>query len=84
MRSAIGDRVKCLGFPGVDEERNERVGKEKDAVVDIGLDGGKKILVCRTDEQVMFCSFFLSPVMREEMNRANACPFSLRWLVSVP
>jgi acetate kinase len=52
LRSAIGERVKCLGFAGVDEGRNERVGKENGIVVDIGLDGGKKLLVCRTDEQL--------------------------------
>jgi acetate kinase len=55
VREAIGRGVRCLGFAGVDSGKNDQVeGQGK--VVNIGVEGGvgqgKKILVCKTDEQV--------------------------------
>jgi acetate kinase len=55
LRSTVGERVRCLGFSGVDGKKNEGVDVEHGVVVDIdqNADGarGKRILVCRTDEQ---------------------------------
>lgn len=55
LREIVGRGVECLGFAGIDAVRNE-AGKVKEGgtVVDISNDcgdKGKKILVCKTDEQ---------------------------------
>lgn len=55
LRQTIGAKVECLGYVGIDPERNRSPGE--DIVVDIGKQGGDtetsgRILVCRTDEQV--------------------------------
>ncbi|KAI6099620.1 Acetokinase family-domain-containing protein [Pisolithus sp. B1] len=53
LRSKVGEAVSCLGFAAVDERENEGVEEKKGVVVDIGNTGqcGKRVLVCRTDEQ---------------------------------
>jgi len=56
LRETVGRGVECLGFGRIDVGRNanNRV-KEGGVVVDIGGDEkalGKKILVCKTDEQL--------------------------------
>ena len=55
LRQVIGTKVECLGYVGIDPERNQSPGEG--IVVDIGKRDGdtetsRKILVCRTDEQV--------------------------------
>lgn len=54
LRALIGERVGCLGYTQVDEERNGAVDGTDGVVVDIGAVGAltKRLLVCRTDEQV--------------------------------
>lgn len=59
LRAVLGERAACLGFGGgrgVDARRNAGVEGEGGVVVDIGFEGEqggeKRILVCRTDEQV--------------------------------
>lgn len=53
LRAVIGEKVRCLGFAQIDESKNERLDGEGGVVLDISQGGeGKKILVCRTDEQV--------------------------------
>ncbi|KAI5994314.1 Acetokinase family-domain-containing protein [Pisolithus marmoratus] len=53
LRSRVGEAVRCLGFAAVDDGMNEGVDGRKGVVVDIGDggQGGKRVLVCRTDEQ---------------------------------
>lgn len=55
LRAEIGKYAQCLGF-NVDEEKNKGAIKKEGVVIDIGVatdgDGGKRVLVCRTDEQV--------------------------------
>lgn len=49
LREAVVKRVECLGF-GLDGGRNGKLGGG--VVEDIGREGGgKRILVCKTDEQ---------------------------------
>ncbi len=62
IRQVIGGKMACLGFEAVDAEKNEKMDALEGVVVDLGAgraDGegvvegkGKKLLVCRTDEQV--------------------------------
>ncbi|KAJ7116450.1 Acetokinase family-domain-containing protein [Mycena epipterygia] len=54
LRALIGERIECLGYPHVDEGRNVGVDATEGIVVDVGAPGvaGKRLLVCRTDEQV--------------------------------
>lgn len=57
LRATIGQKVKCLGFMDVDEDRNVNPGEG--VVTDIGKGEGKGILVCKTDEQVRsFTSYY--------------------------
>lgn len=60
LRDVVGKKVRCLGFVELDEERNAGVDGVEGEVVDIGVEGerarGRRLLVCRTDEQV--CWFF--------------------------
>ncbi|KAH7927913.1 acetate kinase [Leucogyrophana mollusca] len=52
LRSAIGEAVGCLGFAAVDEGRNRKVSTGDEVVADVGREGGgKRLLVCKTDEQ---------------------------------
>lgn len=50
LRSAVGEKVACLGFE-IDGEKNKKLGGG--SVEDIGRSSGsdKKVLVCQTDEQ---------------------------------
>ena len=61
MRSIIAEKVRCLGYRELDEGKNEGASKESAVVVDISSsDGGgratagrtKRIMVCKTNEQV--------------------------------
>lgn len=53
LRAVIGERVQCLGFARIDESKNEDLDGADGVVFDISLgEEEKKILVCRTDEQV--------------------------------
>jgi acetate kinase len=66
LREAVGRRVGCLGFVPLDGERNEGADGVEGVVVDVGADvgsgsgswsvegeeRGRRLLVCRTDEQV--------------------------------
>lgn len=52
LRSAVGDAVHNLGYSTIDEHVNQELERREAAVIDIGKqDGGKRMLVCRTDEQ---------------------------------
>lgn len=58
LRKVVSERVLCLGFVAIDGARNsaEEV-KRGGVIIDIGSDStqgaeGKKILVCKTDEQL--------------------------------
>ncbi|KAI0360164.1 acetate and butyrate kinase [Trametes cingulata] len=53
LREAVVERAKCLGF-ALDEKANGEVDKREGAVVDVGREkeDGKRVLVCRTDEQL--------------------------------
>ncbi|KAG0705710.1 acetate and butyrate kinase [Suillus ampliporus] len=52
LRRAVGEAVACLGFAAMDETKNTQVKDGDGMVVDIGKgDGGKRMLVCHTDEQ---------------------------------
>lgn len=52
LRSAIGKAVNNLGYSAIDEHANEELDQHEGTVIDIGKhDGGKRMLVCRTDEQ---------------------------------
>ncbi|KAI9570496.1 Acetokinase family-domain-containing protein [Boletus coccyginus] len=52
LRSAIGEAVNCLGYSPIDERVNQELDRREGTVIDIGKhEGGKRLLVCRTDEQ---------------------------------
>ncbi|KAI9000594.1 acetate and butyrate kinase [Trametes punicea] len=52
LREAVVDKVKCLGF-ALDERANQEVDSKDGAVVDVGkLKDLRRVLVCRTDEQL--------------------------------
>jgi acetate kinase len=51
LRESLIERCACLGFV-IDSTRNEGVDEQEGVVVEIGKDGQRKVLVCRTDEQV--------------------------------
>ncbi|KAG6816891.1 hypothetical protein H0H87_002012 [Tephrocybe sp. NHM501043] len=56
LREVVCARVRCLGYAKVDPAKNAELGEG--VVVDIGVEGEgkgereKRVLVCRTDEQV--------------------------------
>jgi len=58
FRSIVGKKVECLGYPPVREQNNIEASGQRAAVVDIstvrqeGHGRIKRILVCKTDEQV--------------------------------
>ncbi|KAG1905534.1 acetate and butyrate kinase [Suillus fuscotomentosus] len=53
LRRAVGEAVACLGFAVIDETKNSQVNDDEGIIVDIGKgDGMKRMLVCRTDEQL--------------------------------
>lgn len=54
LREAVTKAVECLGFGMVDAGRNADDNvNEGGVVVDIGIEGmDKRILICKTDEQV--------------------------------
>jgi len=51
IREDVGTRVRCLGFEVINESVNGNLGEG--TIVDLSLNGskGKRVLVCRTDEQ---------------------------------
>lgn len=52
LRSAVGEAINNLGYSAIDEHVNKELDQYAGTVVDIGKsDGGKHVLVCRTDEQ---------------------------------
>ncbi|KAI0671436.1 acetate and butyrate kinase [Trametes maxima] len=52
LRDAVVEKVKCLGF-ALDPQANLEVDKHEGAVVDIGKPKDlRRVLVCRTDEQL--------------------------------
>ncbi|KAJ7672141.1 acetate and butyrate kinase [Mycena polygramma] len=55
LRAFIGERIKCLGYE-IDPERNNAVDSVEGAVVEVGVSRdetpAKRLLVCRTDEQL--------------------------------
>ncbi|KAG6821461.1 hypothetical protein H0H93_010185 [Arthromyces matolae] len=52
LRQVVAARARCLGYAEVDEIKNASVGNEDGVVIDIGVSGQQKVLVCRTDEQL--------------------------------
>ncbi|KAL1747020.1 Acetokinase family-domain-containing protein [Schizophyllum fasciatum] len=54
LRKVLCDRIQCLGFGPVSEERNNAVDDTPGEVIDIGKTDSepRRLLVCRTDEQV--------------------------------
>ena len=60
LREAVIEKAKCLGFD-LDVDVNRRVDNDDEVVVDIGKSGdGRRVLVCRTDEQVCLRESFQS------------------------
>ncbi len=54
LRGAVARKAACLGFE-LDADANERVDGDNGVVVDIGKSkDGRRVFVCRTDEQVRF------------------------------
>jgi acetate kinase len=54
LRAAVVRAAACLGF-ALDEAANDAVSSAGEGVVEIGSapgEGGKRVLVCPTDEQV--------------------------------
>ncbi|EJF64671.1 acetate and butyrate kinase [Dichomitus squalens LYAD-421 SS1] len=52
LREAVLDKAACLGFE-LDPEANGKVDGDESVVVDVGKGKeGKRVLVCRTDEQL--------------------------------
>ncbi|CDO71825.1 hypothetical protein BN946_scf184939.g49 [Trametes cinnabarina] len=52
LREAVVESVRCLGF-ALDEKANQEVDSRDGAVVDVGkLKELRRVLVCRTDEQL--------------------------------
>ncbi|EMD34066.1 hypothetical protein CERSUDRAFT_117576 [Gelatoporia subvermispora B] len=53
LREAVVEKVRCLGFE-VDQTKNNGVDDQEGSVVEIwkSTEDGKRILVCRTDEQM--------------------------------
>ncbi|KAI0368759.1 acetate and butyrate kinase [Pilatotrama ljubarskyi] len=53
LREAVVEKAKCLGF-ALDPQANGEVDAKEGAVVEVGKerDGPKRVLVCRTDEQL--------------------------------
>jgi len=57
LRKAVGQKLRCIGCNALDEEKNSKVDDVEGSVIDIDVrskdkDGERRILVCRTDEQV--------------------------------
>ncbi|KAF7985627.1 hypothetical protein HWV62_2127 [Athelia sp. TMB] len=54
LRERIGKAVECLGFPEIDRGKNQsQKVKEGGVVVEIdNAESGKRVLVCKTDEQL--------------------------------
>lgn len=77
LREAVTERVECLGF-AIDPKANREVEGTEGAVVDIGKHSeGRRVLVCRTDEQVSIQTALVS-------NDADVYYHSMRWQRSAP
>jgi acetate kinase len=76
LREKVVVGVRCLGFE-LDPRKNRELGSQ-DVVSDVTTEGaGKKVLVCRTDEEVsLFCTsifaYLAANLMQFEMARACA------------
>jgi len=51
LRKRVVEHVACLGFT-VDDKKNQQLDMGDDSVIEIGVHGNKKTLVCATDEDV--------------------------------
>jgi acetate kinase len=51
LRESVIERCACIGF-AIDRTRNDAVDDQVGEVMEIGKEGQRKVLVCRTDEQV--------------------------------
>jgi len=76
LRGSVIERCACLGFV-IDRTRNEAVDDQEGEVVEIGKDDQRKVLVCRTDEQVC-----VAPRKKRIQNILRCC--SSRWQDNVP
>ena len=76
FRGSVVEQCACLGFV-IDRTRNEAVDDEEGEVVEIGKGDQRKVLVCRTDEQV--CG---APRKIGIWNILRCC--SSRWQDNVP
>ena len=88
LREVIAGKIRCLGFSALDPRKNAGVSEENKVVVDVGVNvttegdvRGKKILLCRTDEQV---SSWLFGFTWEWLVMDFLTVCSLRWPVNVP
>lgn len=55
LRDALGEKIKCLRYNEVDQDKNRNAGRQKDVVCSISVDESRpmgRILVVKTDEQV--------------------------------
>jgi acetate kinase len=61
LRKVIGDQVVCLGYPAVDDSKNNECNTQEGVVIDITgnvsasvgpSESQRRIFVCRTDEEV--------------------------------
>ncbi|KZP31653.1 actin-like ATPase domain-containing protein [Athelia psychrophila] len=54
LRERVGRGVECVGFPEIDRDKNQS-GEVRDGGVVVGIDAtedGKRVLVCKTNEQL--------------------------------
>jgi acetate kinase len=52
LRKKVGAALRCLGFAHIDAEKNGSIEGGKGVVFDLSAGEGKKMLVCKTDEQL--------------------------------
>lgn len=80
LRKVIGDKLQCLGFHGVADSGNKAVDKQDGAVVDITAQSAsdKRLLVCRTDEQVCLSFVFCCNHSQRILVRDGQAVFAIR------
>jgi Acetokinase family len=76
LRDSVIERCACIGF-AMDRTRNNAVDDQEGDVAEVGKDGQRNVLVCRTDEQVY-------PVSRIQGSGRYLCVRSSRWRDNVP